>query len=141
MTGSSCRSTSASSGREEWRNRTKREWEIIFLLECSGSMGGDSIAEVRRAVEICLKAMKEGALFNICRFGSNHESLFPSSVLYNSESVGKAREHVRKMDADLGGTEILKPLRDILSMKGGQGRDIVLLTEGRCGMKRRSSNS
>lgn len=115
---------------------TKRQREVIFLLDCSGSMDGDSIAEVRKAVEICLKAMKEGALFNICRFGSRHESLFPAPVLYNGESVGKALEYVRKMDADLGGTEILKPLRDILSGNGGQGnrgRDIVLLTDGEVG--------
>lgn len=110
--------------------------EITFLLDCSGSMGGDSIEEVRRAVEICLKGMEEGILFNIWRFGTSHETLFPEPLPYSEGSIEKALEYVRKMDADLGGTEILKPLREILSGNGRKverDKDIVLLTDGEVG--------
>lgn len=110
--------------------------EVVFLVDCSGSMSGDSIEEVRRAVEICLKGMKEGILFNIWRFGTSHESLFPKPLPYSQESAEKALEYVRKMEADLGGTEILKPLREILSGNGREkerGKDIVLLTDGEVG--------
>jgi Ca-activated chloride channel family protein len=44
--------------------------EAIFVLDCSGSMQGDSIDQAKRALEVCLKAMETGCSFNIVRFGS-----------------------------------------------------------------------
>ena len=47
--------------------------EVIFLMDCSGSMQGDSIHEAKRALEACLRGLEKGTLFNIYRFGSSYE--------------------------------------------------------------------
>ena len=50
--------------------------EIIFVLDCSGSMMGDSISQAKKAIGIALKALPTNASFNICRFGSTFKFLF-----------------------------------------------------------------
>jgi len=44
--------------------------EVIFVLDCSGSMVGDSIRQAKKALEICLRALEPGTVFNVYRFGS-----------------------------------------------------------------------
>jgi len=107
--------------------------ECIFLVDCSGSMGGDSIAEARRAVEICLRALPPGSFFNVYRFGSTFEQFFEGPTEYTEESLENALSRVRIMDADLGGTEILAPLQSIVETRG-QGRlQVFILTDGEVG--------
>ena len=50
--------------------------EVLFLLDCSGSMMGDSISQARRALLLCVRALSEGDTFNVVRFGSSFQSLW-----------------------------------------------------------------
>jgi len=84
--------------------------EVIFLLDCSGSMQGNSINEAKTALEIFLKALKEGTRFNLYWFGSTYEKVFQESILYNSENLGLMLSRLKEVNADLGGTEVLAPL-------------------------------
>jgi Ca-activated chloride channel family protein len=107
--------------------------EIVFVLDCSGSMQGDSIAEAKKALEICLKGLEPGTGFNIYRFGSTFERLFKKTAIYDEETLGFALDYLRGKGADLGGTLILGPLKDIYSRKIGNrssGRDVILITDG-----------
>ena len=106
--------------------------EIIFLVDRSGSMGGTSIAEVRNALQLCLRSMIPGCHFNIFGFGSTVDHLFPASLAYDERSLAKASEHVAALDADLGGTEILPALHAVLDQPraGALTRQIVVLTDG-----------
>jgi hypothetical protein len=47
-------------------------------------------------------------------FGSNFEKLFPQSVIYNEENLKLAVSQLSTFEADMGGTEILEPLKDIV---------------------------
>lgn len=110
--------------------------EIIFLLDCSGSMQGDSIREAKKALEICLKGLDSASAFTIYRFGSNYEYLFEKPEKYSGASLEKGLDYLKRIDADLGGTEIFEPLKDIFAIhhdKRGVERDIVLLTDGEVG--------
>jgi Ca-activated chloride channel family protein len=106
--------------------------EVVFLVDRSGSMGGSSIAEARNALQLCLRSLPAGARFNVVGFGSTHESLFPSSRPYDDASLAEASAYVSGMKADLGGTEVLQPLRAILPapVEGGGLRQLFLLTDG-----------
>ena len=73
-------------------------------------MDGDSIDQARRAVELCLRALNAGDRFQVVRFGSTHEPLFPDYRAYSQETLDEAVALVRAMKADLGGTEILGAL-------------------------------
>jgi len=104
--------------------------EIVFVLDCSGSMSGDSIQQAKRALEICLRGLPQGVGFNLCRFGSRYEFMFKGSEKYSENSLNKALAYLHRVDADLGGTEILAPIKAICSKRNDSRQDIILLTDG-----------
>ncbi|KAG7221671.1 hypothetical protein INR49_000038, partial [Caranx melampygus] len=99
--------------------------EFIFLIDRSGSMSGD-------AMVVILKSLVPGCLFNIVGFGSTFKSLFTTSQSYEEEALASACEYVRKIRADMGGTNVLAPLNWILRqpMSSGHPRLLFLLTDG-----------
>ncbi|MBA7665086.1 hypothetical protein ES703_73152 [subsurface metagenome] len=106
--------------------------EIIFVLDCSGSMQGTSITEAKEALELSLRSLSEGELFNIVRFGTNYQVFRSQSMEYSSKSLKEALHYLQGIDADMGGTEIYRPLEYICSLpiREGYRRDVVLLTDG-----------
>ena len=107
--------------------------EMIFLVDRSGSMTRDGrMDKTKQTLQIFLRSIPEGSLFNIVSFGTNHKSLFPQSEEYNEDSLAKATAHVTSMRADMGGTNISNPLEQLLKAKPipGMARQIFLLTDG-----------
>nr|MDQ3036823.1 VIT and VWA domain-containing protein [Myxococcota bacterium] len=106
--------------------------EVIFLLDCSGSMGGESIAQAKRALQLCVRALGAGDRFDVVRFGTRSESFWGTSRALDERSLEDATARIAKIDADLGGTEILEPLRAILARPAANGlaRRVLLLTDG-----------
>ncbi|KAM9855899.1 von Willebrand factor A domain-containing protein 5B1 [Aulostomus maculatus] len=106
--------------------------EFIFLIDRSGSMSGVNINRVKDAMVVVLKSLVPGCLFNIIGFGSTFKSLFTTSQNYEEEALSLACEYVRKIRADMGGTNILAPLNWILRqpMNSGHPRLLFLLTDG-----------
>lgn len=103
---------------------------VVFLLDCSGSMQGDSIAQARQAVELCLRALQPGDRFQIVRFGSDCRPLTPHPVEFSQASLDAAVGQIRGIEADLGGTEILKALRQIESMIATDQVNLLIMTDG-----------
>lgn len=106
--------------------------EVIFVVDRSGSMGGSSIAEARNALQLCLRSLRQGSWFNVVSFGSSHEMLFPESRPYAEESLRLATEHVRALEANLGGTEILPALEAVFASKSTSElpRQVLVMTDG-----------
>lgn len=105
--------------------------EAAFVIDRSGSMGGSSIDEARRALQLCLRGLREGDRFDIVGFGSTFASMFGESRPYTQENLDAASRWVETVDADMGGTEILAPLRAVLDRPaGGARREVILLTDG-----------
>jgi Ca-activated chloride channel family protein len=106
--------------------------EVVFVIDRSGSMGGDSIAEVRNALQLCLRSLRSGCTFNIVSFGNAFSTLFPESRPYTDASLAEAAAFVATVDADMGGTEILPALEHVVSqpVAAGVARQVVLLTDG-----------
>ncbi|KAL5473244.1 hypothetical protein EMCRGX_G027701 [Ephydatia muelleri] len=111
---------------------SKAACEFIFLVDRSGSMGGEFIKSARETLILFLKSIPPGCSFNVIGFGSNYESLFPSSVPYNQENLDRAIQHAEHVEADLGGTELLPPLRFIFGQRLLEGlpRQVFVLTDG-----------
>jgi Ca-activated chloride channel family protein len=106
--------------------------EVVFLIDRSGSMQGTSIAEARNALQLALRSLRPGCAFNIVGFGSTHEALFPQSRPYDDAALAEATGHVKGLEADLGGTEILPALEHVLTGTGRKGlpREVFVLTDG-----------
>jgi Ca-activated chloride channel family protein len=106
--------------------------DVVFVVDRSGSMGGSSIAQVRNALQLCLRSLVPGSSFNIVGFGSRFEALFDGCRSYDESSLAAASQHVESMDASLGGTEILPPLEFVLNQPRSSERplQLVILTDG-----------
>ncbi|XP_045154877.1 von Willebrand factor A domain-containing protein 5B1 [Echinops telfairi] len=106
--------------------------EFIFLIDRSGSMSGTNILCVKNAMLVALKSLLPTCLFNVIGFGSTFKTLFPSSQTYNEESLALACDNIQRMRADMGGTNILSPLKWILRQPVHQGhpRLLFLITDG-----------
>ena len=109
--------------------------EFIFVVDRSGSMSGDGIKNARETLLLFLKSLPDGCHFNVLGFGSSYDHLFKTSELYNDESVEKACNHAQNLQADLGGTEILEPLKWVFKQPliKGAPRQVFLLTDGEVG--------
>ncbi|XP_018526146.1 von Willebrand factor A domain-containing protein 5A isoform X8 [Lates calcarifer] len=115
--------------------------EFVFLMDRSGSMGSrmnnseshqTRISSARDTLLLLLKSLPMGCYFNIYSFGSSYEHIFPKSVEYSQETMEEALKKVEVMDANLGGTEILEPLKHIYSQPciPSQPRQLFVFTDG-----------
>uniref|UniRef100_A0A3B4X7E0 von Willebrand factor A domain-containing protein 5A-like n=1 Tax=Seriola lalandi dorsalis TaxID=1841481 RepID=A0A3B4X7E0_SERLL len=115
--------------------------EFVLLMDRSGSMGSrmnngrgqqTRISSARDTLLLLLKSLPMGCYFNIYSFGSSFEHIFPKSVEYSQSSMEEALKKVELMEANLGGTEILKPLKHIYSQPciPSQPRQLFVFTDG-----------
>ncbi|XP_036072145.1 von Willebrand factor A domain-containing protein 5A [Oryzias melastigma] len=112
--------------------------EFVFLLDRSESMScpyenTTRISSARDTLLLLLKSLPTGSYFNIYGFGSRFSQIFLNSVEYSEESMEEALKKVRLMLADLGGTDILQPLKYIYSQPfiSNLPRQLFILTDGK----------
>lgn len=112
----------------------KFEGEIIFIADRSGSMHGPKIDTLRDALSVFLKSIpSENTCFNIYSFGSSYTSLFSKSQPYSQETLDTAIQHAALFAADMGGTEILRPIQNAVEQRVGGEKSttqIIVLTDG-----------
>ena len=109
--------------------------EFVFVVDRSGSMSGSRNNSAKETLLLFLKSLPDGCYFNVVGFGSRYTTLFKKSQLYNDSNLKQATDLAQSMQADLGGTEILAPLKWVLSQVPVKGhpRQLFLLTDGEVG--------
>ena len=105
---------------------------IKIVVDCSGSMGGDSIAQARDALLRVMDELRPQDWFNIVAFGDRATPLFNAQVKADKESISYARGFLEKMDADMGGTEIGSALEMAVRLRCPDKiqQDVLLITDG-----------
>jgi Ca-activated chloride channel homolog len=105
---------------------------VKIVVDCSGSMTGDAIAQARDAIDRVLDDLREGDFFEIICFGSGHSTLFGSGMPVSETSLGRARDFVRTIEANMGGTEIHAALTAAYAVptEPGVACDLLLITDG-----------
>ncbi|MDH4184631.1 MAG: marine proteobacterial sortase target protein [Nitrospinota bacterium] len=109
--------------------------ELIYVLDVSGSMAGESIKQAKAALLMALDRLKEGDAFNIIAFDDRRYPLFPALAAVTHDSMEQAKAFVKARQAG-GGTEIYPALQMALAQRGGEKeklRQIVFLTDGSVG--------
>ena len=111
---------------------------LKLLVDCSGSMGGDSIASARRALQGVVASLREADEVSLTRFGSEVlPALAPARC--TPATLHALERAIAATDADMGGTEMEKALLLTFSLPsrlrepGGQGAarsDVLLITDG-----------
>ncbi|XP_026094072.1 von Willebrand factor A domain-containing protein 5A-like [Carassius auratus] len=122
----------------------KSQGEFVFMIDRSGSMGSMMnngkgakmrIESAKDTLLLLLKSLPMGCYFNIYGFGSHFESFFPKSVVYKQKTMDQALKRVKEMKSDMGGTEILPPLKHIYSQRchSKHPRQLFVFTDGEVG--------
>ena len=86
---------------------------FVFIVDCSGSMSGSKMEMTKEALELFIKSLPAGAPFEIILFGSSYKLLSgnASGFKNNDETVNSVIQLIRKIGADMGGTNIFEPLK------------------------------
>lgn len=103
---------------------------VKLLVDCSGSMAGDSIQAARRALQAIVKQLESGDRFSLSRFGSTVEHR--SRGLWKAGLTTKlaAQRWVGALEADLGGTEMEAALSSTFALAQTVSSDVLLVTDG-----------
>ncbi|MBT2228892.1 VIT domain-containing protein [Nonomuraea sp. NEAU-A123] len=109
--------------------------DLVLLLDRSGSMGGWKMVAARRAAARIVDTLTEQDRFAVLTFDSVVEQAFEGLVAASDRNRYRAVEHLSRVDAR-GGTELLEPLRQAISLlhdRAGRERVLVLVTDGQVG--------
>lgn len=108
---------------------------VKIVVDCSGSMAGDSIRQARRALASILDLLHPADRLNVIAFGSHTQALFTHQEPCTPLNLERARRFCAVLDANLGGTEIGGALERVYqSRTGGElPEDVLLITDGEVG--------
>ena len=87
---------------------------FIFIVDRSYSMSGARIRTCKAALKLFIQSLPVGSKFSIISFGSNDRCMTIDGkqvIEYNDATSKQALQQIDTFDADMGGTEILSPLR------------------------------
>ncbi|NND44873.1 MAG: VWA domain-containing protein, partial [Xanthomonadales bacterium] len=108
--------------------------EVVFIIDTSGSMEGDSLSQAQAALRRGLDELNPTDAFNLIQFNSDTEVLFDTSVPAENRHLAAAREYLAGLRAD-GGTVMAPALDAALSLPAMPGlfRQVVFITDGSVG--------
>jgi Ca-activated chloride channel homolog len=108
-----------------------RALNLAIVVDCSGSMQGDSMAQAKQALEGILDGLQSHDRVTLIAFGNTTKGFSEHPLACNETNLAKAREFAKSLDADMGGTEIGIALSKAYSVLGrGEVGDIFLITDG-----------
>lgn len=123
---------------------TQAARELVFVLDVSGSMSGESIRQARQALLRALDTLTPRDRFNIIAFSDEHRALHATAMPATARAINRARDWIAALEAG-GGTIMAPALRAALATAGTDGdrdrdreghgilRQIVFLTDGAVG--------
>ena len=116
-------------------NETTNPALFIFLVDQSGSMSGSRIKIASKALQLFIQLLPVVSYYQIIGFGSDFRKYDNIPKEYKKQNIEETMKILEKLDADLGGTELEGPLKDIYNSseiydKINLPRNIFLLTDG-----------
>lgn len=118
------------------RLRKAESCDLCLVLDSSGSMSGDAIAQSRNALRAVAEALTENDRIQVMRFGTRIEPLFRRPLKASARVREAMVSLVGVVNSDLGGTQLGKALDrsiDALSAArqvSGRTQVIILVTDG-----------
>lgn len=102
---------------------------VVILLDRSGSMQGQPIAQARKAIESCLGALSESDSFGLVAFDDVPEVFHPALLSGTRENRDRAHAFLNQVDAR-SGTELVSGFQAAAKLLQGEGGDILIMTDG-----------
>ena len=108
--------------------------EMVFLLDCSGSMSGDPIAASKLFMSKALQALRPQDTFRIIRFSDQATEFSTQPVQATPANVAWGLEYTAKLSG-YGGTVMTSGVEQALRRPPAAGmlRNVIFLTDGYIG--------
>jgi len=109
--------------------------EMIFVLDCSGSMSGEPLALAKQAVERGLQRLRPGDSFQIIRFSESASPLSTHPLEATRANIDRGLRYVQSLSSG-GGTMMIEGIKAALDAPREsieRDRYVVFLTDGYIG--------
>jgi Ca-activated chloride channel homolog len=104
---------------------------LRLVIDCSGSMAGESIKSARRGAMRVLEALTDADEVSITRFGTTFEHFDQRLTKAVAPEKRRALNYLQGTDATLGGTEMTVALAAVSQLAGAATHsDVLLVTDG-----------
>ncbi len=119
---------------EDLRNLPRMPREMVFVLDCSGSMHGVPIAKAKNAISRALRNLDSNDTFQIIRFSEKASSLGRYPVPATPENVEKGLKYLDSLNSG-GGTMMIEGIRAALDFPHDEKRlrIVSFMTDGYIG--------
>jgi Ca-activated chloride channel family protein len=116
------------------RDLPRQPMEMVFVLDCSGSMDGEPIKLAKQALEHALKQLNPSDTFQIVRFSDQASQLGPRPVDATPKNIQRALDLVRGLNGE-GGTMMIEGIKSALDFPHDPRRlrFVCFLTDGYIG--------
>ncbi|HEX6812808.1 MAG TPA: VIT domain-containing protein [Planctomycetota bacterium] len=119
---------------DELRELPRQPLELVFLLDCSGSMSGAPIAQAKAAAELALQLLGPQDSFQIIRFSESASAFGQAPVPATPANLAAGRQYLASLQSE-GGTNMLTGVRAALRLPHDREklRFVAFLTDGYIG--------
>src|SRR3954471_19248264 len=112
-------------------NLPRKPLELVYVLDCSGSMEGQPIAQAKTAIRTALTRMGPDDTFQILKFSNDAQFMSPTPLAASRENVAKALHYLNQPYGG-GGTMMLEGITKSLDFPHDESRlrFVCFLTDG-----------
>jgi len=115
-----------------WEDEVEVPQDYVFVVDTSGSMAGEKIDQVRKALKYCINMLDESDRFSIVRFSTSFDMMFDGLVSADAKTKSSAIKAVEGYRAT-GGTNIHDALKAAVAMRDTSSDRpfvVIFLTDG-----------
>jgi len=113
---------------------SRQAMEMVFVLDCSGSMRGRPLDQAKNAVSMALDHLQPGDTFQIIRFSENSTQLGPAPLAATPANVAQGRRYLASLNGT-GGTQMIEGIKAALDFPHDPARlrFVSFMTDGYIG--------
>lgn len=108
--------------------------ELVFVLDCSGSMSGHPLKQAKAAIERALQRLQPLDTFQLIRFSNDASMLGPQPLLATPENIRRGMAYLQSLNSE-GGTMMIEGVKAALDFPHDPQRlrFVCFLTDGYIG--------
>src|SRR6266511_1895569 len=119
---------------QELNTLGRQALELVFVLDCSGSMSGRPLAQAKAAIERALHRLQPLDTFQLIRFSTDASALGPKPLLATPGNIRRGLDYLRSLNSE-GGTMMIEGIEAALDFPHDPQRlrFVCFLTDGYIG--------